>query len=151
MFFKRVNILKKLQTHINSINRQLNDVTTVALQTRGNIELEIKSAEFMFDTFNLDLNNNNMHGMGEDNYDEYTLVLEEGNNDDLDSDPRTLAKKIQQKKKHELEKKYQEIEEIACRELQLDILQNHIKTGQFYKDIVDSVNSFLPEYLKGNI
>lgn len=84
---------------MNQINKHFNEVTTEAIQLKAQIELEIKLADFLFDSyFNnnnySDFNNNrqNRNGIDDEFYEENALIVQE-KDEDLDCDSRTLRAK----------------------------------------------------------
>ena len=81
----------------------------------------------------------------DEEFDDALVLQEDG---DLDGELSDSREQLINKKKIEIEKKYQKIESQLKKELKLDIIQNDFKNGQVFSSFIESITA-KPNFLQG--
>jgi len=144
---KWFDLLRRLKSHSDLINKSLNSAINEAKNLKSSIELEMKNSELLFQSIQKDINNNQQNSLSEEFDEPDALVLQE--DEDLDGDDfSSIGDKHQvNKNRTVLEKKYREIENLTKNSLILDSIQSEIKAGRCFKEFILKVS---PNFLQGN-
>ena len=139
-------LLDRLKTQSNLINRTINDAVIEAKQLQSRIELEVNNSEVLFQSLDKDANNNNMS----EEFDEPdTLVLQEF--EDLDgNDVSSIGERNRANYNKPLLEKYREIEKLTKNSLMLDSIKTQFKVGECFKDFIETVSRQF-SFLKGSL